>query len=121
MAHIQLIEESDRMVLVASDDLTIGHAVQLREALLEALEKTVCLDIDLEDIGSVDLSFIQVLCAANKSFCAQGKKLRIIKTLPDHVLKTLGDIDLDPENCDSSLNTTCLWSQGGKYTWQKKS
>jgi len=82
-----LLEDSARgKILRVEGSLTIKHACFLKKILIEALEKTDHLDIDIQNITSVDLACIQVLCAAHKTFAEVHKHLGILDS-PSEIFK----------------------------------
>jgi len=100
-------------VLVLDKNLTILHTSALKDVLLEALGTTAHLIIYFENIESIDLAFIQVLCSANKSFLKQDKYISLKGDIPKGISNILCDAAIDPRYCDSDFNTKCLWETGG--------
>jgi anti-anti-sigma regulatory factor len=63
------------MVLELPTDLTIRSATELRAALLSALERGEPLKLDARKVNEVDVTGLQLLCAARRS--AEARQLRV--------------------------------------------
>jgi len=64
-------------------DLTIQSAGQVRRVLREALDSCQTIKISLKDIESIDLSCIQIFCAAHKTAFKADKRLTLDAALPE--------------------------------------
>ncbi|HNS14720.1 MAG TPA: STAS domain-containing protein [Syntrophorhabdaceae bacterium] len=64
-------------------DLTIQSAGQVRRVLREALDSCQTIKISLKDIESIDLSCIQIFCAARKTAFKADKRLTLDAALPE--------------------------------------
>jgi len=105
-----IIEDSPKgRVIVVNGNLTIEHACPLKDVLLEALESSKMVNLDLHRVSSVDMACLQVLCAANKTYLKTEKHLSIKGELPDIFIKTLRDVSIDPSTCNSEFQGKCLW------------
>ncbi len=90
-------------------DLTMACARENKDVLLEALENVDTLHLNLQDVESVDVSLIQIICAAHRECAMSGKKITLYE--PGEVVgellskagycKQLG--------CPEGLKATCLW------------
>ncbi len=52
--------------LSLAGDLTMAEVQETKQALLEAIGEVDTLRLDLKEIEAVDVSFIQLLCAAHR-------------------------------------------------------
>ena len=93
-------------------DLTMTEAQDTKKALLEAIEQVDTLLLDLQKIESVDVSFIQLLCAAHrecflseKGIFLQGEVSIIMETLLERAgySKQCG--------CFPAAKKSCLWGK----------
>jgi anti-anti-sigma regulatory factor len=64
-----------RQTLALEGDCTLDRALELRSVLLEALIDDGELLLNLENATEVDLSFLQLLCAAHRAALRCGKQL----------------------------------------------
>ena len=104
-----LLEDSARgKILRVEGSLTIEHACALKELLIEALEETDHLDIDLQNITSVDLACLQVLCAAHKTFVEAHRHMGIQDDPPEIFIKSLFNAGIDRSTCAMLSHVECL-------------
>ena len=59
-------------VVVAGGRLTFSHAGRLHQELLEAFAAGGRVDLFLHDVQEVDLTFLQLLCAAHRTAFVNG-------------------------------------------------
>ncbi len=92
-------------------DLTMMEAQETKKKLLEAIEEVQTLLLDLRTIQSVDVSFIQLLCAAHrecflseKGIFIQGEVSTIIETLLERAGYT------KQYGCFPAAKKSCLWA-----------
>lgn len=98
-----LVQDGTETTSVAfRGDLTIQSAGEVRRVLREALDSRQTIKISLKNIESIDLSCIQILCAAHKTAFKANKQLTFDAVLPEtairaieqagfHCLKTCGN------------------------------
>ncbi len=70
-------------VLTLREKLTVEYAKDLKEGLLKALENTTRLEINMENMSEIDLTCLQLLCSANRSFKAVDKEIAFAGEPPD--------------------------------------
>lgn len=68
-------------------DFTIMHAEGLRDALQEALSGAEALELDLSRVEKVDVTFFQLVQAAQKSAEAMDKKITCVGEVPEGVFE----------------------------------
>lgn len=68
--------DSQRIAL--SEDLTIYHALEQKQTLLEALANTDLLELDLSHVGEMDTAGLQVLILLKKEAQTAGKRVAIV-------------------------------------------
>jgi anti-anti-sigma regulatory factor len=64
-------------VLKVSGGVTIGEAGDLRQALLAALDEAKEVEVDVSGMTGIDLTGLQLMCAAHQSAGKSGKSLHI--------------------------------------------
>lgn len=64
--------------LSLSDDLTIYHALEQKQVLLDALATSQELELDLSQVGEMDTAGLQLLVLLKKEAQRAGKQVRIV-------------------------------------------
>lgn len=57
---------SEVTVLKVSGDMSMSHAEEVKSALLQVIETNLKVLVDLEKVTKIDLTAIQLLCAAHR-------------------------------------------------------
>ncbi|MBA3014120.1 MAG: STAS domain-containing protein [Proteobacteria bacterium] len=70
-------EGQDMVRLKLSGELTLGFATELKEALTQALNAAPEIVIELENDAEVDLSCLQLFCAAHQTAMSLGLKMSL--------------------------------------------
>ena len=68
--------------MVVEPDMTIYHAIELKQKLLDALLQTELLEVDLSQVSEIDTSGIQLLMLTKRESQKQGKTLAIVAHSP---------------------------------------
>jgi len=68
--------------LAIADDLTIYHAIAVKEQLLGNLKDHAAIELDLSRVAQIDTSGVQLLMLAKRECQQQGKTLSIIAHSP---------------------------------------
>jgi len=96
--------------LALSGDLTLLQAAQMREALQQELAAAEQLEVVFSDVGSVDLSLVQVLCAAHRSARKAGKNIILPGGLPDAFVRLIDDGGFYGHiGCSLDGRIACVW------------
>jgi len=69
---------SSSQPLTVTEDLTIYHALELKEKLLDALAQTTDLELNLAQVGEMDTAGLQLLVLLKKEAQRAGKCVRIV-------------------------------------------
>jgi anti-anti-sigma factor len=98
-----------------SGDLGIQHAAAFREALLRSLEAPGELQVDLSGITGIDLTGLQLLCAAHQSAGQAGKCLQITDG-DNAVFRTAAAAAgfVRHVGCARENSSSCIWVRGEK-------
>lgn len=93
-------------------DLTIQHASDLKSCLLEAMEKSQSVRVDLSGANQeTDASCLQLLCSAHKYAIGKGKGF-CLDRVPRHVKAALDLAGFSrPRGCVMDANGSCLWME----------
>jgi anti-anti-sigma regulatory factor len=78
-------------VLTMSGKLTVDSGKEIKKGLLEALGSGKDVVLELKDITEIDLSFIQILCAAHRTAKRRSNSLKVGTPAPDIFMKTVED------------------------------
>lgn len=92
-------------------DVTIGHAAEFRDALVMAAGQAGSVVVDFSEAQSVDLTCVQLLCAAHLSCSRNGKRITLEGRNIDLLKKTACTAGF-PRQCGSFLpgkQEKCLW------------
>lgn len=69
---------ADSVDIVFKGPQTIENVVDNRQRLLEALQKSDCLGIDLQEVTEMDFSFLQLLYSACRTAERRKKRIQIM-------------------------------------------
>ncbi len=99
-------------VLAFSGDITMEHAQETKKTLLEAIHKVDILHLDLHEIESGDVSFVQLICAAHRECTEVGKQFLLqggIGGSMEGLLKRAGYYN--QQGCVPGDKKSCLWGE----------
>lgn len=68
--------------LVLDSELTIYHAIPLKEQLMLALERSDTLELDLSQVSEMDTAGLQLLLLAKREAARKRKRLAIVAHNP---------------------------------------
>ena len=101
-----------RTVFEAQKACTIEEAGKIRTLLMEQLAEGDGLVLNLGSVDEVDLSFLQLLCAAHKSASNAGKKFALEGALSDALIRKAHEAGFAcRKECGPHLNGDCLWTE----------
>ncbi len=115
MGHIVLEENGIGNVLRLAGRLGIENANELKRVLVEALEGSRGLELDVSAVESADLACMQVLCAAHRSFVNGKRHMALGSSIPDGMCRSLRDMSIEASICDARYSSECLWVKGGGH------
>jgi anti-anti-sigma regulatory factor len=102
-----------KKVVNLKGDVTIVTASELRDILLDTLSTSKRVELNLEKVTDVDLSFLQLLCSAHRTSLKAEKSFFIVGSYPDVLKEAAKDAGF-PLNagCTLDCNNSCLWLEG---------
>ena len=109
-------------VLLLQGSATIESGSLLREALLDALDKTEQLAVDVSGITELDVAALQLFCAARRSAIKKGKNLVLADTLSDRFAEGVlaaGFNRAHTASCWLTAGQACLWGDCGQPTGRR--
>lgn len=114
MERRQSADGQGKEELVVSGSLTIAEAARFKEGLLASLQAAGELLVDLGGVTAIDITGLQLLCAAHGSAEQAGKGFRI-KDSGDGVLgKAVAEAGFQRHvGCARDNKSSCIWVGGG--------
>lgn len=111
MLEYHFEDSGGSFLLGISGELTLENIPGLRNALLERLDQDGNITINLEKIGAVDISFIQLLCSAHRTALSRGKSISL-SSYPEPFMKAIKDSGLCSFVCrKNGKRTECMWPE----------
>ena len=111
---MHIIKEEDKVRVMLEGDLTVANAAELKTLLLEAMAaEGTHIEVDLEGVSGLDLSFLQMMCSAARTARNRGKELSLTGTKSGVLLqarKAAGYIR--QLGCNYNPTKSCLWVGG---------
>ncbi len=103
-------------VLVLEGDVDISIAADIKTRIMDVMNETDSLTVDLGGVERLDISCVQLLCAANRSFEKKSKRLNVITGKGDSLCRTLlGSSGYDAhDGCPEKKCRACLWKKGDR-------
>ncbi|OGU04556.1 MAG: sulfate transporter [Geobacteraceae bacterium GWC2_58_44] len=106
-------EVPGRQILHVAGTATIGEAFLLREALMEALEAVGDLRVDLSGVTGIDITGLQLLCAAHQSAEKSGKHFEVHDNGNEVFRKVVADAGFQRHvGCACDITSSCIWVGG---------
>jgi anti-anti-sigma regulatory factor len=100
-------------ILKFSGDLTIENVLELRNNLLNSLDKAEQLLLTFENVTATDLSFIQLLCSAHRTAVRSEKNLKLDNHRPDVLKAAVRETGFIREKgCVLDTQASCIWKEG---------
>jgi ABC-type transporter Mla MlaB component len=106
-------EAPGRQTLKVSGSATIGQALGVRDALLEALEAANELQADVSALTAADLTCLQLLCAAHQSAEKAEKRIQIVDGGNEIFKQVVTDAGFQRHvGCSCDNTSSCIWVGG---------
>ena len=106
---IEFTDRSGSLCIILSDVIDISQAAELKQILVQALQSNAQTRIEVSRANAIDLTVVQLLCAAVSYASAAGVALEIEGAWSEEVERSLSCTGLTP--ILESLRTHC-WSGG---------
>lgn len=102
-------EGAETTNIIFRGDLTIQSAGEIRRILHEALDTCHAIKISLKDTEILDLSCIQIFCAAHKTAFKANKQLILDGALPGAAIRVIEQAGFHClRTCGNNSENTCL-------------
>lgn len=113
MADIRHANKNGREVLTVSGVLTVKHAEALKAALLEAVRNAPVVEVIVENIDDLDVTFAQLVCSAHRTAADLNKQMTITGLEQERFSRMLGRFGFFRHiGCHESTRKSCLWLRG---------
>jgi len=113
MAEIHRMRTGDRVVLTVSGELTVSHMKALKAELLEALKGAGSVEIALEQVGAIDITFPQLLCSAERTAAGLQKSVTVTGVEQERFGAMLRSAGFTRHvGCHEGARRSCLWLHG---------
>ena len=87
--QIEQSRKGDVVTLSITGDCTVAAARELRDALRAALGREGAVALDISGVGAADITFVQLLLAADAFLHANGGSLTLAGPLPEELAKVI--------------------------------
>ncbi len=115
MFDYEVLTTASDNTLIINGKLTIENAAELQKILRKTLGEADNLIINLEKVTEVDMSCLQLLCSAHKTFIDNNKSFAITANTSESFTETVKDSGfLRHIGCDSKCDASCLWSESNE-------
>jgi anti-anti-sigma regulatory factor len=113
MADIRHTNKNGREVLTVSGALTMKHAKAMQAALLEALRNAPAVEVEVENIDDLDVTFAQLVCSAHRMAADLNKEMTITGLEQERFSLLLDRFGFFRHiGCHESARKSCLWLHG---------
>jgi len=112
---MEVTTREGKAFLSPNGELTVAGADGFKDALVKSLEKADTIEINLNEVTTIDLSCLQLLCSAHRSAVKEGKVLTVkVPASPVffEARKSAGFMYSKP--CRFVTTEDCLWVGGEK-------
>lgn len=97
-------------ILTMDAELTLNNINNIKNEFGKAMKKARHLTVDVQAATLVDLTFLQLICAAHRTVLSEGKTLKFAGGLPAVFTKTIMENGFKRKTgCALNPNETCLW------------
>jgi anti-anti-sigma regulatory factor len=105
------VKIDNNVIVMFEGDLTVKHAEEMKADIVKALKNGELVGMTFEDITSVDLSCLQLLCSSHRSAVRLQKKM-YFESCPPQILKDMADATgfLWLKGCTADCAKSCLWN-----------
>jgi anti-anti-sigma factor len=112
MADIRLEKKQGGTVIVMSGEMTVEHAAALRDALTGSLETEEQVVVDMDGVTDIDLSCLQLLCSAHRTFTRTSRAFGLKCNCPEVLRQIAGETGYSRNTgCTLETENGCLWKR----------
>lgn len=108
-------EEGAPLVLRVRGELTIPFAVEFKRELLAAFDAAVQVAVNVEEVSSIDVTGLQLLCSAHREAYARQKSFGVAGLVSPVLSETVDLAGFQRHvGCPADTGKTCIWTGGGE-------
>ncbi|MDD2542475.1 MAG: STAS domain-containing protein [Desulfuromonadaceae bacterium] len=108
------VRENGEIIVTSGNSLTIETAAEFSRIVREALEASRNVAIEFDPAVEIDITGVQVLCAACKSAARDGKEFSYRGPQPRALAEIINSSGAERNAvCKHNNNSTCVWFGGG--------
>ena len=117
MAEIRHTHRNGLEVLTVSGALTVKHAKTLHAAFLEAIRNASAVEVNVENIDDLDVTFAQLICSVHRTAVELHKDMKITGLEQERFSLMLGRFGFFRHiGCHENTRKSCLWLHGHEAT-----
>ena len=110
MADFKIEQFDKKKILTINGSVTIENIDALKKVLINLMDQTDSLMINIADISEVDITFLQLLCSAHKTMIIRNKRLTISESCMETFRKTINNSGYSQhKGCGLDKTDSCLW------------
>lgn len=99
----------DRGLLTLNGPVTVEQARELHGSLLDPRGAVADLAVDLSGVNEIDVTCLQLLCAAHHAAAPEGRRLRLVN-VGDGLRESIEQLGfLRHVGCSGDKSGSCLW------------
>jgi anti-anti-sigma regulatory factor len=108
------VRENGETIVTSGERLTIENALEFSRIISEALNASQHVAIEFEPSVEMDITAIQILCAACKSAAGRSKIFSYQGRRPQAMAEIINRCGAERHSaCRQNDNSTCIWFGGG--------
>ncbi len=111
MNPFEITEMPDHTLLMVRGEVSLQNAGEALEVLKDFRSRSDHLRLDLENVETADVSFLQLICSLHRTCLRSGQHLTLSEKSPEHfktILETSGY--RRPRACTLGGDNPCLWT-----------
>ena len=103
--------KSNKKENILEGDLTLQNSTAIRELFARSIAgRSKDITFSFKDVGDVDLSFVQILCAAHRTAHDKGIKISFSGCWPESFTNLISEAGLNEHvGCVSDCSIECPW------------
>ncbi len=113
MSDCRVEANGNATILHLSGALMIDYATRLRSILSDSLKSADRIEIEVSSVTGIDVSCLQLFCAAHRTSVRMNRPLRILDDRSAVFRQTARHAGwLRPAGCTPGKGAGCLWAEG---------
>lgn len=113
--HVEVTQSAEADVLKLAGNWNIERALEFKQTLMERLNSGDHITLDLEELTEMDLSCLQLLCAAHRACLKLGKQMDLHEKKSEALERVVRSAGFARTmGCHKNPNKNCLWVGGWK-------